>query len=288
VLAEELDALVVGQVHLAEQHRVAAPPGQEGAELTQQRVRVLAVRLDAVDLLEEERHRVDPEAGHAEREPERADLRDLVADRRVRGVEVRLLGVEAVEVPALRLLVPRPVRRLLAGEDQLLLVVRLLVLPHVVVVEGRVAALARRLEPGVAVRGVVHDEVDDHPDAAVLRRAQHLGEVAEVAELLVDGVEVADVVAVVAFRRRVAGHQPQARDAEAGEVVDPVGEPDEVAAAVAVGVEEGLDVEAVDHRVLPPEVAGGRALAGHDRTSGSTCSPKQSRNARCSCPTWWM
>ena len=48
------------------------------------------------------------------------------------------------------------------------------------------------------VGGVVHDEVDDHPDAAVARRAHELDEVAEGAEPGVDAVEVGDVVAVVA------------------------------------------------------------------------------------------
>ena len=51
-------------------------------------------------------------------------------------------------------------------------------------------------------------------------------------------------------------------------MVDPLGQPDEVADAVAVPVHEGLDVEAVDDGVLPPEVGGvgdphaGTATAG--------------------------
>ena len=121
---------------------------------------------------------------------------------------------------------------------------------------------------------VVDDEVGDHADAAVARGADQLGEVAGRAEPLVDPVEVGDVVAVVALDRRVERHQPEARDAEAGEVVDALGQADQVAAAVAVRVQEHLDVEAVDDRVLPPQVAGG--LAPHRR--GRTCSPKASMN----------
>jgi hypothetical protein len=47
-------------------------------------------------------------------------------------------------------------------------------------------------------------------------------------------VVVGDVVAVVAIRRRLEGHQPQAGDAEPGEVVDLAREPLEVADAIAV------------------------------------------------------
>ena len=76
------------------------------------------------------------------------------------------------------------------------------------------------------------------------------------AEPPVDAVEVDDVVAVVAVGRGVERHEPQARHAQLGQVVDALGQPRQVAAPVAVGVEERLDVQAVDDRVLPPQVAG--------------------------------
>ena len=82
------------------------------------------------------------------------------------------------------------------------------------------------------------------------------------AEPGVDTVEVGDVVAVVTIRRGVERHEPQDADPEAGEVVDALGQSGEVAGAVAVPVEEGLDVEAVDHGALPPLVA--RDLDAHD------------------------
>ena len=208
--------------------------------------------------LEHERHGVDAEAGQALLEPEPDHLRDLVADLRVGDVEVRLVGVEAVQVVLAGLLVPGPVGVLLVGEDDVAgLLRRLLVGPDVEVAVGRVGVRARRLEPRVLVGGVVHHEVGDHADAAVARGADHLHEVAVGPQPRVDAVEVDDVVAVVAVaRRRIERHEPQAADAEPRQVVDPLGQPGQVAAAVAVGVEEGLDVEAVDDRVLPPQVAG--------------------------------
>ena len=84
------------------------------------------------------------------------------------------------------------------------------------------------------VGGVVDHEVDDHPDAALAGGADELDEVAQRAEPRVDAVVVGDVVAVVAIGGRVERHQPEAGDAETGEVVDAPGQPGEVAHAVAV------------------------------------------------------
>ena len=54
-------------------------------------------------------------------------------------------------------------------------------------------------------------------------RAHELDEVAERAQPRVDAEEVGDVVAVVLARGRVERHEPQARDAEVGEVLDALG-----------------------------------------------------------------
>jgi hypothetical protein len=50
-------------------------------------------------------------------------------------------------------------------------------------------------------------------------------------------------------------HEPEAGDAETCEVVEPVRQSLEVADAIAVGVGIGLDIEAVDDRVLVPLIA---------------------------------
>ena len=71
-------------------------------------------------------------------------------------------------------------------------------------------------------------------------------EVPERAEPRVDAVVVGDVVAVVAVGRGLERHQPQAADPDPREVVDALGQAADVADAVAVPVEERLDVEAVD------------------------------------------
>ncbi len=140
------------------------------------------------------------------------------------------------------------------------------------------------------VRGVVDDQIDDHPHAAVLGRADDLDEVAVGTQPGIHAVEVGDVIAVVPFRRRVERHQPQARDAEAGQVVQALGQTLQVPAAVAVPIHEGLDVQAIDDGGLPPQIAGvgdpHRATRAVTSSWGSTFVPKTSMNSSCSCPTW--
>src|SRR4051812_22728165 len=68
-----------------------------------------------------------------------------------------------------------------------------------------------------------------------------------------DRVEIRDVVATIAKRRRVERQQPDAVDAEPVEVVEPFGEAEEVADAVAGAVGEATDVDLVEHRALEPQ-----------------------------------
>ena len=127
---------------------------------------------------------------------------------------------------------------------------------------GPVAVAARRLEPRVVGRGVVHDEVGDHADPALVRRLDELAEVLDRAVVRVDVVEVGDVVAAVAERRRVQRQQPDAVDPEPLEVVELVGHPAQVARAVVVAVEERARVDLVEDGVLEPERVALEPLAG--------------------------
>src|SRR5690606_2090191 len=61
------------------------------------------------------------------------------------------------------------------------------------------------------------------------------------------------VVAVVAHRRGIERHQPDGVDAQVLDVVQPAGQPAEVADAIVVAVEERLDVGLVDDGVLEPK-----------------------------------
>ena len=204
-------------------------------------------------LLEQVGHRVEPEAVDAEVEPELQRLDDGVLDPRVLEVEVGLVAEEAVPEVLLAHRVERPVGRLGVDEDDARVGVGLVgVGPDVEVAVRAVRVGARRLEPRVLVGRVVHDEVDDHPDAALVRRVDELHEVAERAELRQHVGEVADVVAAVAQRRPEERRQPDAVDPEPVEVVELVGEAGEVAGAVAVAVLERPDQHLVEDRALVP------------------------------------
>ncbi len=256
LVAEEAREVLQLGVDLAQQHRLAAPAGRERTQTAQPLVRVALDLLGYAVQLEHEGHGVHAEARHPELQPEAHDLRDLVADRRVGQVQVGLEAVEAVQVVLAGALVLLPVAGLLVGKGEALGLLRGLVAPDVVGTEGRLAVVAAGLEPGVLVGGVVDDQVRDHLDAAVVGGAHQLHEVAEAAQARVHPAVVAHVVAVVAVGRGIERHQPEAGDTEAGQIIDLPHQTREVADAVAVGVAEGLHVQAVDDRVLPPQVAG--------------------------------
>ena len=75
------------------------------------------------------------------------------------------------------------------------------------------------------IGGVVDDQVEDDPDAALLGSSGQLGEVTEAAQCRVDAVEVADVVAAVTAGTRIDRVQPQAGDAQSGKVIEATDQP---------------------------------------------------------------
>src|SRR5262249_21845487 len=68
-----------------------------------------------------------------------------------------------------------------------------------------------------------------------------------------DAAVIGDVVAVISQRRGKEWQEPQAGDPELLEVIELLDQPREITDAVAVGIEESLDVRFVDDRVLVPE-----------------------------------
>ena len=105
------------------------------------------------------------------------------------------------------------------------------------------------------IGGVIDDEVYNHAQAELPRLVHEFHEVSERARARVHTVKVRDIVPVVAIWRRIEGHQPDARHAETRKVVEPVGQPDEIANAVAARVEKRLNVQAIDDALLVPEIA---------------------------------
>ena len=91
----------------------------------------------------------------------------------------------------------------------------------------------------------------------------------------------ADVVAAVAQRRRVERQQPEAVDAQPLQVVEPLGEAPQVAAAVAAGVVEAPHEDLVEHRPLvPPRVVRpGRAIGAPAPPAGATGASSSGRES---------
>jgi hypothetical protein len=106
----------------------------------------------------------------------------------------------------------------------------------------------------VLVRGVVHHEINEHADAALLGPVGELNEVAERAIAGIDVVIIGHIVTVVALGGSLERHQPEGGDAEPVEVIQAAHQPLEVADAVAIGIHVGADRQAVDHRVLVPQI----------------------------------
>jgi hypothetical protein len=104
---------------------------------------------------------IDSEAVHAAVEPETQDAREVGLDDVVVPVEVGLLGGEEVQVVLLTRLVERPGR---AAESRLPVVRRSAVPARTEEVAGAVGVgliRDRVPEPGMLVRRVVRDDVDD-------------------------------------------------------------------------------------------------------------------------------
>ena len=238
---------------------------------------VLGVRLGVGEvgqalLLDQPVGHVDAEAVDPPLEPEAQDVAELGVDLGVVPVEVRLGGVEQVQVPvagrgSLRRAHVRPAAPV---EDAAPVVRRRLVvvapaLADDVPIPGRGAGHAGQqlLEPRVLAAGVVRDDVHEDPDAAVMGLRDQFVDVGQRAEPRVDGAVVGDVVAAVVERRGVEGRDPDRVDAQVGQVVQARDQPGDVAHPVAIAVGEGAWVDLVDDGVTPPVVGGGR----HGRTS---------------------
>ena len=104
----------------------------------------------------------------------------------------------------------------------------------------------------------------------------------------VDLGEVGDVVAAVAQRRLVERQQPDAVDPEPLQVVELLGQPAEVARAVAVGVEEAADVDLVEDRALEPQRLGLEPLARLACGAASAWRLRASLRARVLAASRWV
>ena len=233
---------------LAHRHPARAPrrpstePGHEGRQ-------VRLVDVEAVDLarprrvspttrigrhvrvLEEHVEGVEAVAVHAPLGPAADHVELGPLDLLDPPVELRLLGQERVviELPTARVRRSRPARRTRTPSCSVEAAGRGVdagrVTPDVPVGVRTLARGARGDEPRVLVAGVVHDQVEDHPDPEAVGLRDEAVEVRLAPEPCIDRPVVAHVIADVPPRRRVDRRQPDRVDAEpvppeVGEVLD--------------------------------------------------------------------
>ena len=116
------------------------------------------------------------------------------------------------------------------------------------------------------VAAVVQDDVQDHAHSTVVRLPHQVLQVLLRAEARVDLQEVLGAVAVVGG---VEGHlfqdraDPERRHAEVLEIIEPGGEPGEVADAVPVRIHVRAHAQLVDDRVLVPLRVVAKLAAAH-------------------------
>jgi hypothetical protein len=211
---------------------------------------------------------VDAEPVDPALQPEAQRLLEVLEDFGVVPVQVRLLGVEQVQIPLARVAVglddPGPRR---ATEDRHPVVRRMTAAGAGAVPEDIALTLVAAgtggqcgLEPGVSRAGVVGHQVHRHlhaqPVSGVRQPVQRL----DAAEQRVDIARIRDVVAVVGHRRDHHRVEPDRVHAQRLEVIQRGGHAAQVADAVAVAVAERPRVDLVEHRARPP---GCGFLGGH-------------------------
>ena len=205
---------------------------------------------------------------------------------RIVEVQVRLMTEEAVPVVRLGDRVPGPVRGFGIGEDDARAKVFLVgIAPYIKIALRRAGRRAARgLKPRVLIGGVVDDQFGDHLEAEAVRLVQHVAKIVEGAELRVHVLIVGNVIAVILERRGIEGHQPDGVDAQVADVLQLGGQAFEVADAIVIGIEEGLDVDLIDDGIfIPKRVIGadaGRAAPLPEPVLGRRSSRNLPRTAR--------
>lgn len=124
------------------------------------------------------------------------------------------------------------------------------------------------------LRGVVRDEVNDDPQAQLVRPRHEGVRIGEGAEVRVDVAVVADVVSAVGHGGGIPRRDPQSVDTQSDEVVEVVNDATHVANAVCIRVSEAAWVNLVDDGGFPP--VDSRGGSGHGILMG-LCGVRKTR-----------
>ena len=203
---------------------------------------------------------VDAEPVDAALQPEAQRLLEVLEHLGVLPVQVRLLGIEEVQVPLAGIAVcldnPGPRG---AAEDRDPVVRGVDATGAGAVTEDVALALVaagargqRRLKPGMRGTGVVGHQVHRHLDACGVGGVRQPVQRLDAAEQRVDIAGIRHVVAVVGHGRDHDRIEPDRVDAQRLEVIQLCGHAVEVTDAVTVAVPEGTWIDLIEQRVRPP------------------------------------
>ena len=170
-------------------------------------------------------------------------------------IQVRLVVKKAVPIVGLRLLVPLPVGTLGIGEDAACAAVfGIVVAPDVVVaLNGTRRSMARGLEPGMLVRGVVDYQFGDYAQPPAMGLIDEAVEVRHVTDGRMHVMVIGDIIAVIEPRGRIEREEPERGHTQLLQIVELGDQAGKIADAITVAVKEGLDVQLIYDGVLVPQ-----------------------------------
>ncbi|MNI03048.1 hypothetical protein D3C73_559410 [compost metagenome] len=212
---------------------------------------VLVIRALALDQIGD---RVQPKSVDAGIGPITHHLQKLFQHGRIVEVEIRLMRIKPMPVIRAGHRIPGPVRLFRIEKDdpgfgEFLVSIG----PDIEIPFRRTRRrMSRPLEPGMLIRRVVDDELDDDPDSALVCGFDKRTKILHRAIVGADIAVVCDVITIVAARRGKEGQEPDRISAERGDVIELFGQPLEVAYSVAVRVVKRLHMQLVDDRILVP------------------------------------
>ena len=112
----------------------------------------------------------------------------------------------------------------------------------------------------------VYDQIDHYIDAVLFHLMHEFDEIAARSMARINAIVIADVVAVVLVGRRLKRRQPDRADAERMQIFETPRQSLEITDAIAVGVHEGFQIQAIDDRVFVPKIFDHRRTAKRNRS----------------------
>ncbi len=101
---------------------------------------------------------------------------------------------------------------------------------------------------------MIYNQIDQNTDAALPASVGKLYKVTQRAVPRINAIVIRNIIAIVTQRRRLKWHEPDRGNAQALQVVQPVHETAKVTNAITICIHICVDREAIDDRILVPEI----------------------------------